>query len=304
MTTHATMSFDSQPRHTLYSNRTYARTTTTTTTSSSHSSNDNRPFHSYLKTLPTINICENRLYDITIAGDLGSATSSSYINSSEHYDNTYINTYDNPIQYFETYPSKSLGIVNGSLNNLPHSNENFYDHAGEDDNGNCSPNTSRSTSPVLFYLENKNLAICACIISFLLLLLIGLGIFLLNKLIRPVIINTTVNNHYGIMNMTNTTTIATMISNRPIISTPMIMLLRRSSADILTTTTNTLVREDFALSCPPNRWGNACENICKPCGLGACHPTTGKCICPTDIYGEFCDLWKVNDKPKRGDMMS
>jgi hypothetical protein len=19
---------------------------------------------------------------------------------------------------------------------------------------------------------------------------------------------------------------------------------------------------------------------------------TGQCICPTDIYGEFCDLWK------------
>lgn len=136
-------------------------------------------------------------------------------------------------------------------------------------------------------MENKNLAICACIISFLLLLLIGLGIFLLNKLIRPVIINTTVNNHYGVMNMTNTTT---MISNRTTISTPLLMLLRRSSTDILSTTTT----DDFTISCPPNRWGNTCENICKPCGLGVCHPTTGKCICPTDLYGEFCDLWKSN----------
>lgn len=103
MTTHATTSFDSHPHHhhpqTLYSNRTYARATTTTTT---RSSTINRPFQSYLKTLPPINICENLLYDITIAGDVGSATSSSYINSSDHYDNTYTNTYDNPIQYFET----------------------------------------------------------------------------------------------------------------------------------------------------------------------------------------------------------
>ena len=101
MTTHATTSFDSHPHHhhqTLYSNRTYARTTTTTTSSSSAV---NRPFHSYFKTLPPINICENLLYDVTVAGDVGSATSSSYINSSDHYDNTYTNTYDNPIQYFE-----------------------------------------------------------------------------------------------------------------------------------------------------------------------------------------------------------
>jgi hypothetical protein len=171
-------------------------------------------------------------------------------------------------------------------------------------------------------LENKNLAICACIISVLLLLLIGLGIFLLNKLIRPVIINTTVNNHYGIMNTSNTTTTTTLMPYRSTASTPLVMLLRRSSTDILTTTTSTLLTDDLTFSCPPDRWGSACEHICKPCGLGVCHPTTGKCICPTDIYGEFCDLWKgkksilkmilklkfhlilVNDKPKRGDMMS
>jgi len=112
MTTHATMSFDSHPHHTLYSNRTYACTTTTTT--SSHSSTVNRPFHSYLKILPAINICENRLYDVTVAGDVGSATSSSYINSSEHYDNTYTNTYDNPIQYFENV-SLIIGLIKGKL---------------------------------------------------------------------------------------------------------------------------------------------------------------------------------------------
>lgn len=106
------------------------------------------------------------------------------------------------------------------------------------------------------------------------------------------------------------------------------MLLRRSSADILVatttaSTTSTSLTDDLTFSCPPDRWGSTCENICKPCGLGVCHATTGKCICPTDIYGEFCDLWKgknfsfidhisysnflfnlVNDKPKRGDMTS
>lgn len=102
MTTHATTSFDSHPHHhhhppTLYSNRTYARTTTTTTTNTL-----NRPVPSYARTYPSVNICENLLYDVTIAGDVGSATSSSYINSSDHYDNTYTNTYDNPIQYFES----------------------------------------------------------------------------------------------------------------------------------------------------------------------------------------------------------
>lgn len=104
MTTHATTSLDSHhPRHhTLYNNRTYARTkTTTTTTTTMRSAALNRPLQTYLKATPQINVCENLLYDVAIAGDVGSATSSSYINSSEHYDNTYSNTYDNPIQYFE-----------------------------------------------------------------------------------------------------------------------------------------------------------------------------------------------------------
>ncbi|CAF1980132.1 unnamed protein product [Rotaria magnacalcarata] len=305
MTTHTATTLDdcSPHRHqTLYSNRIYARTTTVP-----RLSNVNRPFHSYLKTLPAINICENLLYDVTIAGDAGLATSSSYINSSEPYDNTFANTYDNPIQYFENYPSKSTEIVNKSLNNLPHSNENFYDHTEADrNNEKYSSNTSRSTSPALFYLENKNLAICACIISLLLLSLIGLGIFVLNKLIRPVIINTTVNNHYGIMNTTNTTTTtaSSVMASRSIISKSLVMPLRRSSIDILTTSTTTKLRDDFDFPCPPKRWGRVCENICKPCGLGVCDLITGNCICPDDMYGEFCDLWKVNDKPKRGDMMS
>ncbi|CAF4135845.1 unnamed protein product [Rotaria socialis] len=329
MTTHTATTLDdcSPHRHqTLYSNRIYARTTTAT-----RLSNVNRPFHSYLKTLPPINICENLLYGVTIAGDVGLATPSSYINSSEHYDNTFANTYDNPIEYFENYPSKSIDIVNRSLNNLPHSKENFYDHTEADrNNEKYSSDTSHSTSPVFFYLENKNLAICACIISLLLLLLVGLGIFVLNKLIRPVIINTTVNNHYGIMNTTNTTTTTTtaassVMASRSIISKSLVMPLRRSSIDILTTSTTTKLRDDFDFPCPPKRWGKVCENMCKPCGLGVCDPITGNCICPEDLYGEFCDLWKgiyafycedyskmliycclflVNDKPKRGDMMS
>ena len=208
-----------------------------------------------------------------------------------------------------------MDIVQRSFNDLPRSTENFYDRAKDDPNdGDCSPTTSRSTSPVLFYLENKNLAVCACIISLLLLLLIGLGIFFLNKLIRPVIINTTVNNHYGFLNMTNTTTTvnATALSSRLTTSRPIAMLLKRSSVDMLMTTTTTatmmadeaaaapifkmktLLAENYSSACPPNRWGSQCENLCKPCGLGTCHPTTGECMCPADIYGEFCDLWKGN----------
>lgn len=202
---------------------------------------------------------------------------------------------------FIQYPSKSIDIVERSLTDLPHSNENYYDHAkadhDADDDEHCRSTTSRSTSPVLFYLENRNLAICACIISLLILLLIGLGIFLLNKLIRPVIINTTVNNHYGILNSSNSTT-ATLITSRVTVPTPLMMILRKSSADILApppttrVTTSASITDDLTVSCPPNRWGHACEQICKPCGLGVCHPATGKCICPADFYGEYCDLWK------------
>jgi len=307
MTTHATTSFDSHHRpHTIYSNRTYASTTT-------------RQFHPYLTTLPlpSINVCENLLYDVTIGGcgDVESATSSSYINSSDHYDNTYINTYDNPIQYLENFSPKSLEIVNHSRNDLRHNQEdNLYDDAKgiEIDNNNnneesSSSSTPRSTSPVLFYLENKSLAVCACIISLLLLLLVGLCIFLLNKLIRPVIINTTVNNHYSMSNLTNTTISSRSISSSSSLSTPLVMLLRRASINVpISSTTMSMTLTDELpfpySSCAPDRWGIECENVCKPCGLGVCHPATGNCICPTGIYGEFCDLWQVNDKPKRGDL--
>src|ERR1700722_12317024 len=98
MTTHATTSLDSHHQHTLYDNRTYVYPTNSRTTT-------NRRYHPYYTRLPLqpVNVCENLLYDVTIAGcgDVGSATSSSYINSSKHYDNTYINTYDNPIEYLE-----------------------------------------------------------------------------------------------------------------------------------------------------------------------------------------------------------
>ena len=193
---------------------------------------------------------------------------------------------------FRQYSTKSNNIIKKSLNDIrQYSQENFYDHTKDDNNNNnvdCSSNISRNTSPILFYLENKNLAICACIISLILLLLVGLGIFLLNKLIRPVIINATVNNHYSIMNMSNTTTTTTVSS----LSKSFEFLLRKSSTDILTTTTNTLLINNLNSSCPFNHWGITCENICKPCGLGVCHSLTGKCICPAHMYGEFCDLWK------------
>lgn len=100
------------------------------------------------------------------------------------------------------------------------------------------------------------------------------------------------------MNMSNiTTTSTTFMSSRLTTPTPLVMLLRRSSADILmptttATTTRPLVTDNLTFSCPPDRWGRTCEHICKPCGLGTCHPTTGQCICPKNIYGEFCDLWQ------------
>ena len=172
----------------------------------------------------------------------------------------------------------------------PYDNETLYDpHRGKDgtdvDKDHCTLAMSRSTSSILFYLENKNLAICVCVISLLLLLIIGLGIFLLNKLFRPIVINTTVYNHYDLMNVSNTTT-ATMASST------LVSLLRHSTIDDPTTIATTVPLTSSLLSCPPDRWGSDCTNICKPCGLGVCQPTTGNCLCPIDIYGEFCDLWK------------
>ncbi|CAF0881731.1 unnamed protein product [Rotaria sp. Silwood1] len=300
MTTHTIMSFDSH--HTIYNNRTYVHTT--------YSSTTNQAFHSYLPTLPipSINICENLLYGSKIDDDVGSATSSSYIHSHENYDNPYAHTYDNPIECLENYNIKQ------SLINLAHDNENLYDNAQNEEIDNkekhYSSNTSHSTSPILFYFENKSLALYACIISLLLLLIIGFGIFLLNKFIRPVVVNTDVSHHYDIMNISNTstttTTTTTPITSQSAISSTLLMLLTQSSTDISTSTTITTMNDLSSPNkfCPFDRWGIGCKNICKPCGLGICHPITGKCICPANMYGEFCDLWKVEDKPKRGDMMS
>jgi hypothetical protein len=76
-----------------------------------------------------------------------------------------------------------------------------------------------------------------------------------------------------------------------------------SNITTTTTTTTTLITTPITTvevehlpfpysTCPSDRWGMGCQNICKPCGLGVCHSVTGKCICPIDLYGEFCDLWK------------
>ncbi|CAF1197178.1 unnamed protein product [Rotaria sordida] len=263
----------------------------------------NQSFHSYLTTLPipSINVHENLLYDTKMVDDIGSATSS-YIHCNENYDNPYVHTYDNPIECLENYNIKQ------NLINLSHDNENLYDNAQneiiDDNEKHYSSNTSHSTSPILFYLENKSLALYACTISLLLLLIISFGIFLLNKFIRPAVVNTTVNYHYDTMNISNTST--TSIISRSTISSTLLILLTQSSTTIPTSTTTTAIDNlSFPnILCSSDRWGIGCKNICKPCGLGICHPITGKCICPADIYGEFCDLWKVEDKPKRGDMMS
>jgi hypothetical protein len=91
MTTHAIMSFDSH--HTIYNNRTYVHT--------KYSSIKNQSFHPYSTTFPiqSINVCENLIYERKIAEDIAPNVSSLCINNSEHYDNTYLHTYDNPLDY-------------------------------------------------------------------------------------------------------------------------------------------------------------------------------------------------------------
>jgi hypothetical protein len=177
----------------------------------------------------------------------------------------------------------------------------LYDNAkGEEiivDEKQCSSSISHNKSPYFFYFENKRLVFYACIISLFLLFIIGIGIFLLNKFIRPVVINTTVNNHYDLMNISNTSIIP--IIARSTIPSTLVMLLQQPSTNI-PVTTKTIAIDDVPLRyspCPPDRWGIQCKNTCKPCGLGVCHSLTGKCICPADIYGEFCDLWNGKCKP-------
>ncbi|CAF0998536.1 unnamed protein product [Adineta steineri] len=277
--------------HTIYNNRTYVRTT--------YSSTRNQLYHPYLKPLPipSVNLCDFLLYESKIAEDIGSATSLSYINNAEHYDNTYSHTYDNPIECFENYNIKQ------SLIDIPQTDGKLSDNI-KDETVNDDEKSSHNKSSILYYLENKRLVFYACLISLLLLLLIGMGIFLLNKFIRPVVVTTTVNNHYDKMNLSNTSPMLT--TSRAIITPTLIKILTQSSTTkSVTISTIEVDGSPFSYSmCPPEHWGIGCKNICKPCGLGVCHPVTGKCICPEGIYGEYCDLSKVNDKPKRGDMMS
>jgi hypothetical protein len=159
--------------------------------------------------------------------------------------------------------------------------DNSKDAEMTDDEKFSSSGIPHRSSSILFYLENKRLALYACIISLLLLLIIGIGIFLLNKFIRPPIDTTNLNN-------------AINISAIPITSrSTLIKLLTQSSTDIPVTKITTAIDNSYSM-CPPDRWGIGCKNVCKPCGFGVCHTITGKCICPEHIYGEFCDLWKGN----------
>jgi hypothetical protein len=81
----------------IYNKQNYIHTTYLSTKT-------NQFYHSHLPTLPipSIDLCDDLLYERKLLEDVGSVTSSSYINSnSEHYDNALIHTYDNPIEYRE-----------------------------------------------------------------------------------------------------------------------------------------------------------------------------------------------------------
>lgn len=283
-------SFDSchHQQQIKFTHRTYGQTTSTTTTT-------NRSFHSYssLVPIPSIDLCENLLYDVKIVDEGGSATSSSYVNSNDHYDNTCINTYDNPIGYLENVKLdfclvKTLNflLLFQNLITLPYDNHSeFYQQTLQEK----SINPSRTSSPVLVYLENKNLALCASITCLVLLLLLGLGIFLFDKLSHPIIIDDQINtlniSHANLLVVSPSSTFSPSSSSSPV------NFFEQISTEFRTTTPMESSTFDYSI-CPKDRWGFQCENICKPCGLGFCHKKTGECICPTDIYGEFCDLWK------------
>lgn len=93
---------------------------------------------------------------------------------------------------------------------------------------------------------------------------------------------------------TSSSTIGTKMTTTTSASSPLIFLLKQLSTNVTTSTLKTSLKDTSTFLCPSDRWGKRCEHICKPCGLGVCHPATGNCICPADIYGEFCDLWKGN----------
>lgn len=179
-----------------------------------------------------------------------------------------------------------------SFINLPYDNHSeFYQQtltkSHQQPEEKCSlPNLSRTSSPVLVYLENKNLALCASITCLLLLLLVGLGIFLFDKLSQPIILDDSTST----MNMSHENLIVvSSLSTHP--STSPFSQFDQITTETRTTTPIESSTLDFTI-CPKDTWGLQCQHICKPCGLGFCHSKTGECICPTDIYGEFCDLWK------------
>lgn len=97
MTSHITTTID---RHqTAYNQRNFIHTTT-------YSSTNTNPLYTPYSTttvpISSLDFCENLLYETKITDDHGSETTSSFINNTnEHYDNTFIHTYDNPIEYLE-----------------------------------------------------------------------------------------------------------------------------------------------------------------------------------------------------------
>ena len=306
MSTYPPMPLDSSHHHQQIrvTQRTYGQTTRTTTTT-------NRSFQSYssLVPIPSVDLCENLLYDVHVVDEGGSATSSSYVNSTDHYDNTCINTYDNPIGYLENVRGDSplSNIVfcsslfhqyppHSALINFPYDNHSeFYQQTLEKSltkspEKRSSPRLSRTSSPVLVYLENKNLALCASITCLVLLLLVGLGIFLFDKLSQPIIVDEPLpplnNSHANLLVVSPPSTLP------PSPSSP-VNLFDQISTELRTTTPPASSTFDYT-TCPKDSWGPRCEKACKPCGLGYCDPKTGECICPADIYGEFCDLWKGN----------
>ncbi|CAF0901157.1 unnamed protein product [Didymodactylos carnosus] len=237
-----------------------------------------------------VNICENLLYDIH---EFTSSSASSYSN--------YNNNYDNPLTLLsndkDVVKYDNLAVEQ-SLNTTDETNRLFTNKRT------CSTE-SRSTQPnssqIFFYFPRWLLILCACIISLLLLFLIGLGIFLLNKLMKPVIINATVNNHYQVTNNISNITSTPMLTirtHRLVYNTPKTALHMLVSPSLYMLRA-TITRKEK--QCGPNKWGINCEE-CKPCGKGYCHPKTGQCVCPSEMFGPYCDLWRLNDKPNRGDM--
>ena len=93
MAKHTIISFDCD--HTTCNDQTYIRTI--------HASTTRQLVHSCLTTCPISsgNIHENRLYESKLIEDVGSARASSHLNTSEHYDNTCMHTYDSPLVYLE-----------------------------------------------------------------------------------------------------------------------------------------------------------------------------------------------------------